>query len=74
MISKTLSRNLLQGFTQPVLNDFHEYVDEEINELRKSFDFADTIEKVKFIQGQIAALKKVKNIRKDAQAIAEGNY
>jgi hypothetical protein len=74
IINKVLAHNLLQGFTQPVLNDFHEFIDLEIDELRKSLDFAEDIQKVKYIQGSIAALKKIKNIRKDAQAITEGRY
>lgn len=69
MISLDSAKNVLESFAGPVLTDLHTWIDHEIEETRKKFDFAKDFEEVRHLQGSIQALQKLKNIREYATAI-----
>jgi len=71
MISLENAKNVLESFTGSTLSDLHTWIDHEIEELRKKFDFAKDFEEVRHLQGSIQALQRLKNIRDYATAIVK---
>lgn len=69
MITVENAKNVMESFTGSTLTDLHTWIDHEVEELRKKFDFAKDFEEVRYIQGSIQALQRLKNIRDYATAI-----
>ena len=71
MIDKEQASDVLKSFSGPVLTDLHAWIDHEIEELRKKFDFAKDFNEVRYLQGSIQSLQKLKDIREYAADIIE---
>lgn len=71
-MDKETAKDLLKFVNDPwVLNDLHKYMKYRLDVLYKKFEYADSLDEMRKLQGAIEEIKRLKNLREEVRSKAE---